>query len=230
MPGTPADYAREEGATGRLGPPVPAPSGRTGARTGAGPSSTSARSTTRTAGSRVWTPSRAPSPAWTRQRDEAWLAGPGIAWWGGASSVGWLPDGRFWFHSERTGWSHLYAVDREGTVEPLTSGAFEVETAHLAADGQTWILQTSEGDLGQRHVWRMPVAPPGQAAQAFARREQLTDAVGRWDAAVSAGRRAPRAAPLDRQPAARGVRDGRRRRAGPGDGVDDGGLAGVPVA
>ncbi len=120
-----------------------------------------------------------------RQRDEAWLAGPGIAWWGGASDVGWLPDGRFWFHSERTGWSHLYAVDRDGTVEPLTSGEFEVETATLIDDGQTWILQTSEGDLGQRHIWRVPVAPAGGAAGAFARRERLTDAVGRWDAAVS---------------------------------------------
>ena len=120
-----------------------------------------------------------------RQRDEAWLAGPGIAWWGGASEVGWLPDGRFWFHSERTGWSHLYATDRDGTVEPLTEGEFEVETATLSADGQTWILQTSEGDLGQRHIWRMPVAPAGEVAGAFAQRERLTDAVGRWDASVS---------------------------------------------
>ncbi len=115
-----------------------------------------------------------------RQRDEAWLAGPGIAWWGGASSVGWLPDGRFWFHSERTGWSHLYAVDRAGTVEPLTEGAFEVESATLTDDGATWILQTSEGDLGQRHIWRMPSTTGG-----FAQRERLTSATGRWDAAVS---------------------------------------------
>ena len=120
-----------------------------------------------------------------RQRDEAWLAGPGIAWWGGASDVGWLPDGRFWFHSERTGWSHLHAVGRDGAVEPLTEGPFEVETALLTDDGRTWILQTSEGDLGQRHVWRMPVAAPGQAADAFAQRERLTEAVGRWDPAVS---------------------------------------------
>ncbi len=115
-----------------------------------------------------------------RQRDEAWLAGPGIAWWGGASSVGWLPDGRFWFHSERTGWSHLYAVGRDGAVEALTEGAFEVESATLTEDGATWLLQTSEGDLGQRHIWRMPSAPGG-----FAHRERLTHAVGRWDAAVA---------------------------------------------
>ena len=115
-----------------------------------------------------------------RQRDPAWVAGPGIAWWGGASSVGWLPDGRFWFHSERTGWSHLYAVDRDGTVEAITEGPFEVEQATLADGGRTWVVQTSEGDLGQRHLWRFPAAASG-----WAQRERLTEAVGRWDGAVS---------------------------------------------
>ncbi|HLT48531.1 MAG TPA: DPP IV N-terminal domain-containing protein, partial [Rubricoccaceae bacterium] len=47
-----------------------------------------------------------------RQRDEAWIAGPGISWWGGESSVGWMADGRrFWFQSEASGYSHLYTVD-----------------------------------------------------------------------------------------------------------------------
>ena len=40
-----------------------------------------------------------------RQRDEAWIAGPGISWWGGTSSVGWLPDSEtFWFQSEASGY------------------------------------------------------------------------------------------------------------------------------
>ena len=116
-----------------------------------------------------------------RQRDEAWVAGPGISWWGGGSAGGFLPDGRYWFQSERTGWSHLYAVDlTTGTVEALTEGAFEVEEATLTADGRTWVLETSEGDLGQRHVWTMPTTTGG-----FARRRQITEGVGKWDAAVS---------------------------------------------
>ena len=124
-----------------------------------------------------------------RQRDDAWIAGPGIAWWGGASAVGWLPDTgdghRFWFQSERTGWSHLYAVDASGTVEALTEGAFEVSEPTVSPDGRAWLFQSSEGDLGQRHVWAMPVSAPGAAAAAFARRERLTDGVGRWDYALS---------------------------------------------
>ena len=115
------------------------------------------------------------------QRDAAWIAGPGISWGGGASDGGFLPDGRWWFHSERTGWSHVYAADlHTGAVEALTSGPFEVEEATLSADGATWLLQTSEGDLGQRHLWRMPNAPGG-----WDRRERVTQAVGRWDGALS---------------------------------------------
>ncbi len=113
-----------------------------------------------------------------RQRDEAWLAGPGISWWGGPSAGGWLPDGRYWFQSERTGWSHLYAVDvRTGEVEALTSGAFEVDGVTLSRDGREFLFQSSEGDLGQRHVYRMP-AGGGD-------RQRLTEGVGRWDFALS---------------------------------------------
>ena len=116
-----------------------------------------------------------------RQRDEAWVAGPGISWWGGPSAGGFLPDGRYWFHSERTGWSHLYAADLEtGAVEALTEGDFEVEDATLSRDGRTWLLQTSEGDLGQRHLWTMPNEEGG-----WDRREKVTEGVGRWDGALS---------------------------------------------
>src|SRR3712207_7278940 len=49
-----------------------------------------------------------------RQTDEAWIGGPGIAQYTDDepySSVGWLPDGRrFFFQSERSGYSHLYTV------------------------------------------------------------------------------------------------------------------------
>ncbi|MCH7977195.1 MAG: DPP IV N-terminal domain-containing protein, partial [Bacteroidetes bacterium] len=35
------------------------------------------------------------------QHDDAWMAGPGISWWGGRSDVGWMADNqRFWFQSE----------------------------------------------------------------------------------------------------------------------------------
>ena len=113
-----------------------------------------------------------------RQRDEAWVGGPGISWGGGRSVGVWMPDGRYAFQSERTGWSHLYAVDpATGATEALTAGPFEVSDPTLTPDGRHWIFQSSEGDLAQRHVWRMPA---GGGA-----REPLTEGVGRWDAALS---------------------------------------------
>jgi dipeptidyl aminopeptidase/acylaminoacyl peptidase len=114
-----------------------------------------------------------------RQRDEAWVAGPGISWWLGTSQVGWLPDSRgFWFHSERTGYSHLYTVDvTNGRLQQLTDGRFEVHSAQLSRDGRTWILQTNEGSPYEMHAYRMPVDGGP--------RERLTTMTGRYDFTLS---------------------------------------------
>jgi Tol biopolymer transport system component len=54
-----------------------------------------------------------------RQRDEAWIGGPGIGGWSMSNgTIGWLPDGKsVWFHSEESGYSHLYAVNVETKTE-----------------------------------------------------------------------------------------------------------------
>ncbi|MGB3776340.1 MAG: DPP IV N-terminal domain-containing protein, partial [Leeuwenhoekiella sp.] len=47
-----------------------------------------------------------------RQRDEAWIAGPGIGWTFGGGTMGWLPDNKhIYFQSEATGYSHLYLLN-----------------------------------------------------------------------------------------------------------------------
>ena len=114
-----------------------------------------------------------------RQRDEAWIAGPGISWWGGRSSVGWLPDdATFWFQSEASGYSHLYTVDvASGAVRQVTSGDFEVEDVQLSRDGRWWYFGSSEGSPYEWHYYRMPV---GGGA-----RDRLTRMVGRNDVAPS---------------------------------------------
>ena len=91
------------------------------------------------------------------QHDDAWIAGPGISWWGGRSDVGWMPDSeRFWFQSERSGYSHLYTVDvSTGQVVALTDGDFEVFSPQLSRDGTTWYFQSSEGSPHERHAYRM---------------------------------------------------------------------------
>ncbi|ARA94281.1 S9 family peptidase [Rhodothermaceae bacterium RA] len=94
-----------------------------------------------------------------RQHDAAWIAGPGISWFGGRSTMGWLPDHRrFFFQSEASGYSHLYTVDVEtGTLTQLTAGEFEVFDPMISRDGRSWFFLSSEGSPFERHVYRMPI-------------------------------------------------------------------------
>lgn len=113
------------------------------------------------------------------QRDDAWVAGPGITWWGGASDGGWLPDSRrFWFQSEASGYSHLYTVDVEtGRVQQLTDGPFEVESPQLSRDGRWWYFHSSEGSPYEWHFYRMPVEG--------GERDRLTRFPGRNDVEIA---------------------------------------------
>jgi len=94
-----------------------------------------------------------------RQRDEAWIAGPGIGWTYGGGTFGWLPDNRhIYFQSEERGYSHLYLLDvQTGKKKQLTSGEFEVFDPFLSKDKKSWYLTTSEVHPGQRHFYQMPV-------------------------------------------------------------------------
>ncbi|MEZ4702678.1 MAG: prolyl oligopeptidase family serine peptidase [Rhodothermales bacterium] len=96
-----------------------------------------------------------------RQTDDAWVAGPGISWSRfGSNAYGWMSDNRhFYFQSEATGYSHLYAVDVEtGAIQALTSGPFEVFDPMLSRDGKTWFFTSSEGSPFERHFYAMPAA------------------------------------------------------------------------
>ncbi len=91
-----------------------------------------------------------------RQRDEAWIAGPGIGWGG---TLGWLPDSKhLYFQSEESGYSHLYLVHVETKEKKaLTAGKFEVFDPFLSKDKKSWYLTTSEVHPGERHFYRMPL-------------------------------------------------------------------------
>ncbi|MBN3519021.1 S9 family peptidase [Algoriphagus lutimaris] len=94
-----------------------------------------------------------------RQRDEAWIAGPGIGWSFSGGTLGWLPDNQhIYFQSEESGYSHLYLLDVEsGEKTALTSGAYEVFNPFISKDKKSWYLTTSEVDPGERHFYRMPL-------------------------------------------------------------------------
>ena len=87
------------------------------------------------------------------EHDPAWVN------WTFRGFAGFVPDSdAVWFHSERTGWLHLYTVPwAGGAPRLLTSGKFEVETVVVADDRKHFYLTTSQDSLFERHLYRMPV-------------------------------------------------------------------------
>ncbi len=93
-----------------------------------------------------------------RQRDEAWISGPGIGYNQSAGTIGWIDDSNFYFQSEATGYSHLYLVNvKTGRKKQLTSGNFEVQEVVLSRDKKHFYLVTNEVHPGEKHLYKMPV-------------------------------------------------------------------------
>ena len=87
-----------------------------------------------------------------RQRDEAWIGGPGIF-----GSTGWVDENTFWFQSEATGYSHLYTVNVEtGERNALTSGKYEVQRTILSRDKKYFYITTNEVHPGEQQFYRLP--------------------------------------------------------------------------
>jgi dipeptidyl aminopeptidase/acylaminoacyl peptidase len=88
-----------------------------------------------------------------RQRDEAWIGGPGIG-----RDVKWIDHQRFYFQSEATGYSHLYTYNVQ-TVEKkqLTSGKWEVQQVQLAKDKKNFYITANKEHPGITHFYRLSV-------------------------------------------------------------------------
>ena len=114
-----------------------------------------------------------------RQRDEAWIAGPGIGYSFAGGTLGWLPDNRhIYFQSEETEYSHLYLLDvLSGEKKQLTSGEYEVFDPFLSNNKKHWYLTSSKEHAGERHFYRMPVMGGNM--------EQLTSMTGNNDVYLS---------------------------------------------
>jgi len=114
-----------------------------------------------------------------RQRDEAWIGGPGVGGYAmSAGEIGWVDDRNIYFQSETTGYSHLYALDVvSGKKTPLTSGKFEVQKVDLSKDKKTFYLITNEVHPGEQHFYSMSVA--GGA------RKRITQAAGAHEVVLS---------------------------------------------
>jgi dipeptidyl aminopeptidase/acylaminoacyl peptidase len=93
-----------------------------------------------------------------RQRDEAWIGGPGTGGFGGGNT-GWIDENIFWYRSETTGYSHLYTVNvLSNEKKTLTSGKYEVQQAQLSKDKKYFYLTTNEVHPGEQHFYRMAIA------------------------------------------------------------------------
>jgi len=94
-----------------------------------------------------------------RQRDEAWLGGPGIGFGENTGTLGFLADNQtLYFQSEVDGFSHLYTVNLATSArKQLTKGKFEVQSVQLSRDKQHFYLTTNEVHFGEQHFYRMEV-------------------------------------------------------------------------
>jgi dipeptidyl aminopeptidase/acylaminoacyl peptidase len=89
------------------------------------------------------------------QRDEAWIAGPGIAWVG-STNTGWVNAHSFYFQSEASGYSHLYVVDiNTHTKKQITQGNYEIQEARLSSDKQYFYIISNEEHPGKQSVYRI---------------------------------------------------------------------------
>jgi len=91
-----------------------------------------------------------------RQRDEAWIGGPGI---GFGRNIGWIDDNTVWFQSESSGYSHLYAINiKTNERKALTSGKYEVQQVQLSNDKKFFYIITNEVHPGEQHFYRLTIA------------------------------------------------------------------------
>ncbi|MDQ6610050.1 MAG: prolyl oligopeptidase family serine peptidase [Bacteroidota bacterium] len=94
-----------------------------------------------------------------RQRDEAWIAGPGISSVFSRGQNNWIDDQTFWYQSEATGYSHLYEANViTGEKKAITSGKFEVQSVQLSKDKKYFYLTTNEVHPGEQQFYRIPVS------------------------------------------------------------------------
>ncbi|WP_233632605.1 prolyl oligopeptidase family serine peptidase [Parapedobacter sp. ISTM3] len=93
-----------------------------------------------------------------RQRDEAWIAGPGIGRSWGTGNIGWIDESSIYFQSEASGYSHIYTANvRTGEKRQLTEGKWEVSDLQLSADRQHFYFTANKKHPGITHFYRMSV-------------------------------------------------------------------------
>ena len=113
-----------------------------------------------------------------RQRDEAWIAGPGIGGGNFGTRIGWVNNELFYFQSEATGYSHLYVYDtKTQSKKALTSGNYEVQELRLSKNKQFFYLLSNETHPGKQNWYRIKIDGTGK--------ERITPWEGGYEVSMS---------------------------------------------
>jgi dipeptidyl aminopeptidase/acylaminoacyl peptidase len=110
-----------------------------------------------------------------RQRDEAWVGGPGVS---GGNAAGWIDGSTFWFQSETTGYSHIYSVNViTGEKKAITEGNYEVQQARLSNNKKYFYITTNEVHPGEQQFYRLTISN--------GKKERITTMTGANNVAIS---------------------------------------------
>lgn len=91
-----------------------------------------------------------------RQRDNAWIGGPGIGGGNFGTKIGWINNDQFYFQSEISGYSHLYVYDiKTQNKKAITTGNYEVQELKLSKTKQHFYLLTNETHPGKLNWYRL---------------------------------------------------------------------------
>lgn len=113
-----------------------------------------------------------------RQRDEAWIGGPGISAFSQRAGSQWIDENTFWFQSEATGYSHLYKINvQTGEKTALTRGQFEIQQAQLSKDKKRFYITTNEVHPGEQQFYQLSLAD--------GKRERITTMTGAHQVTIS---------------------------------------------
>lgn len=94
-----------------------------------------------------------------RQRDEAWIGGPGIGGFFGTGNLAWIDNSTFYFQSEASGYSHIYTMNiNTGEKKQITSGKYEVQSLRLSNDKKSFYFSANMEHPGITHYYRIPVS------------------------------------------------------------------------
>lgn len=111
-----------------------------------------------------------------RQRDEAWIGGPGVSGFG--ARLGWVNENQFYFQSEATGYAHLYIYDLSShTKKALTEGKYEVQAVELSRNKQYFYLLTNEEHPGKQNWYRIKTDG--------SKKEKITSMEGGYEVSMS---------------------------------------------